>query len=259
MTFPQLGTGALSQFPIQKTTKMRTVLNAASDGSTIKLADPSGEIVGWQLQYAGLSDPELASIERFFAQSEGSLNAFTFVDPTANLFAQSGNLADASWAKGPAIALASAVPDPAGGTQAWRLTNSGAAAQSITQTLAAPGAYLYCLSAYVRADTPGAVAMLIGPSQTTRSVGPSWRRIAFTADGDATSLSTTFALSIQAGASVAIYGMQAEAQASASTYKTSIASGVYENARLGNDQLDVVSLGVNNHSCTLNIVYVNHL
>ena len=259
MTFPQLSTGALSQFPIAKQMRMRTVVNAASDGSSIKIADPAGETVGWQLQYAGLSDSELSTLEQFFASAEGSLNAFTFVDPTANLFAQSDNLGDEAWIKDPALALLNEVSDPEGGTQAWRLTNSGLAVQQISQTLQAPGVYLYCLSAYVRSNSAGTVGMIIGDSQAARVVQQSWSRIVFASDGDPTAASTSFGMSVPPGASVDLYGVQCEAQASASAYKSSLASGVYENARLGNDQLEVVSSGLNNHACTLNIVYVNHL
>jgi hypothetical protein len=42
--YPQLGSGALSQYPVQKTRRVRTVVNRAADGSIIKLADPAAEI-----------------------------------------------------------------------------------------------------------------------------------------------------------------------------------------------------------------------
>ena len=51
-TYPQLGSGALSQFPVQKTRRARTVVNQAADGSTIKLADPAGMVTEWTLTYA---------------------------------------------------------------------------------------------------------------------------------------------------------------------------------------------------------------
>ena len=46
LVYPQLGTGALSQFPVRKTRRTRTVVNRAADGSTIKLADPAAESYG---------------------------------------------------------------------------------------------------------------------------------------------------------------------------------------------------------------------
>ena len=60
LVYPQLGSGALSQFPIRKTRRTRTVMNRAADGSTIKLADPAGVTTEWGLPYADLSDQEAA-------------------------------------------------------------------------------------------------------------------------------------------------------------------------------------------------------
>ncbi|MGD0498509.1 MAG: hypothetical protein ABSC23_08730 [Bryobacteraceae bacterium] len=259
LVYPQLGTGALSQFPIRKQRRMRTVVNTASDGSSIKLADPAGETTAWQLAYAGLTDGEIAALEQFFASAEGSLNGFTFVDPTANLLAWSGQLGNSAWARGPALSVTGGIADPAGGALAWRLTNQGAAAQTISQTLAAPGAYVYCLSAYARAATAGTVTMFVGANRADRTITTQWSRIVFTASGNASAASIGFGLEMPAGAVVDVFGIQAEAQAGASTYKSSTASGVYENARLLDDELKVTSNDVNSHSCTVNIIHVNDL
>src|ERR1035441_8222826 len=167
--YPQLGSGALSQFPVQKTRRARTVVNQASDGSTIKLADPAGAGTGWQLRYTDLSDAGGAGRRAFFDSAEGTLNGFTFLDPAGNLLAWSDQLDNAVWQKDPLLSLTGGVADPLGGTLAWRLNNSGGAVQGVGQTLAAPGEYLYCLSAYVRAATATS----------------GWTRIAWTSNGDA--------------------------------------------------------------------------
>jgi hypothetical protein len=39
----------------------------------------------------------------------------------------------------------------------------------------------------------------------------------------------------------------------------STAGGVYQNARFRDDELAVTTTGVNRHSCTVNIIHVNHL
>src|ERR1022692_3400646 len=148
LVFPQLMTGALSQFPVQKRRRLRTVVNAAPDGSFVKLADPNGEYTEWSLAYALLSDDEISALQQFFAAAEGTLNGFTFLDPTANLLAWSDLLTNAVWQGGPLLTLTGGINDPAGNTKAWKLTNGGAAAQSISQTLQAPAGYQYCLSAY---------------------------------------------------------------------------------------------------------------
>ena len=81
-----------SQFPIVKRTAATNGDQSRGDGRTIKLADPAGEITEWQLHYSELSDDEAGQLQQFFLAAEGTLNRFTFLDPTANLLAWSGKL-----------------------------------------------------------------------------------------------------------------------------------------------------------------------
>jgi len=67
LVYPQLGTGAISQYPIKKTRRVRTVINEAADGSTVRLADPAGETTEWQLDYAEIGDEEAAALHQRFA------------------------------------------------------------------------------------------------------------------------------------------------------------------------------------------------
>ncbi len=53
--------------------------------------------------------------------------------------------------------------------------------------------------------------------------------------------------------------MQAEAQAGASVYRATTAGGVYEEARLGTDRLDMVTAGPNRHACQVTVIYNSHL
>src|SRR5579883_142731 len=147
--FPQLTTGALAQFPVKKSNRLRTIINTMADGSVVKLADPAGALTEWQLQYSNLSDAEAAALQQFFLSMEGSLNVFTFLDPTANLLAWSDQLTNDVWTADPFAGLAGGVADPLGGNNGWTLSNSGAAPQGIYQTLNAPGGYTYCLSVYL--------------------------------------------------------------------------------------------------------------
>jgi hypothetical protein len=257
--YPQLGSGALSQFPVQKIRRARTVVNQAADGNTIKLADPLGAVTEWDLTYTDLSDAEASALLAFYAAVEGTLNGFTFLDPAGNLLAASNDLNQAAWQKDPLLSLTGSVNDPLGGTLAWRLTNSGGAEQALGQTLEAPGAYLYCLSASVRAATASSVGLTIGGQGTQRPVTSEWTRIAWTSNGDAQATSVRFAIEISGGAAVEVYGLQVEAQAAASGYKASVRGGVYENAHLGADVLTITSTDVDRHSCKVKVVYANHL
>jgi len=259
LVYPQLATGALSQFPVQKRRRLRTVVNTSLDGRPIKLTDPGAEATEWQLTYAGLTDDEAAALQQFFAAAEGTLNGFTFLDPTANLFAWSGQLDNAAWVKQPFLSIAGAIADPAGGTNAWRLTDSGAGAQNISQTLSAPAAYLYCFSLFARSQQPIAVTLLHGANRINRILGTNWGRIAAAASGDPSAESIAFGVELPAGGSADVFGLQVEPQAGASLYKATTTAGVYEDARFRDDVLSLTTTGVNCHSATVNIIHANHL
>jgi hypothetical protein len=258
-TYPQLGSGALSQFPVQKNRRTRTVVNRAADGSMIKLADPAAEITEWLLTYTDLSDEETATLRAFFNAAEGTLNGFTFLDPAGNLLACSDQLDDAAWQPDPLLSLTAEISDPRGGSRAWRLSNSRGAEQTVGQTLESPGEYQYCLSAYVRAATATSVRLMIGNQMARRAVTSEWTRIAWTTNGDEQATSVRFAIEIGAGDVVDVYGLQVEAQTAASGYKASTRGGVYEDAHLGDDVLTITSTDVNRHSCTVKIIHANHL
>jgi len=258
MVYPQLSSGSLAQFPIRKQQLRRTVVNAAPDGSAIRLADPNGASTRWVLSYAGLTDSERAAMETFIESAEGSLNSFTFLDPAGNLLAWSDQLTNVVWQADPLLTLTGGAGDPAGGVLGWKLANSGAAAQSITQTLQAPGGYQYCLSVYLRGDQATSVSLMGGGSQVERAVTTAWTRATFAMTGDPTANSIGFGIQVPAGATAYVYGMQVEAQAGASEYKSSTTGGVYAGARLASDQLTVTTTGPGQHACTVNIIHVNN-
>ena len=259
LVYPQLWSGALAQFPVRKQQRQRTVVNTAEDGSAIKLADPNGATTEWTLSYAGLTDSERAALEGFFESAEGSLNSFTFPDPTANLLAWSDELANTVWQAGPLLGLSGAVADPAGGTLAWKIVNSGAGTQSLTQTLQAPAGYGYCLSVYLRADQAVIATLLAGALQAQATVTTVWKRAVFRMTGDPTASSIAFGIQLPAGGKVYVYGLQVEAQPAASEYKSSTSGGIYTNARLTNDTLTMTTTGPGQHACTVKIIHVNHL
>jgi hypothetical protein len=259
LTYPQLATGALAQFPIRKRRRMRTVVNAAADGSSIKLGDLAAPITEWRLEYAQLMDAEREALEAFFAAAEGTLNGFTFLDPTANLLAWSTDLNEDVWELDPFLSASSGVMDPTGGALGWSITNGGAGPQSIGQTLAVPGEYLYCFSAYLRAQEDTAIAMTLAGARKQLAATGQWRRMALTATGEAGATSVRFGIEIPADGRVEVFGLQAEPQAGASAYKGSAESGVYEGARFRDDELAFQATGLNRHSCTVNIIHAKHL
>jgi hypothetical protein len=259
LVYPQLTSGALAQFPVQRQRRLRTVINKLADSSTIKLADPHGAITEWRLAYSGLSDAELFALQQFFISTEGSLNVFTFLDPTANLFAWSDHLDNDAWTVGPYLSLTAAVSDPLGGTNGWQVSNSGDGPQSLSQTLSAPGGYQYTLSAYVQSSSPTHVTLLSGANRADRVSRAGWQRLVFSTRGDATSESVQFGLEVPAKASIGVYGLQVEPQPAASMYKPATTGGVYENAYFRDDILLATTVDVNRHAVTVNIINADSL
>jgi hypothetical protein len=234
------------------------VVNLAADGSTVRLADPAGETTEWKLDYVDLTDDEAAMLEAFFGAAEGSLNEFTFLDPMGNLLAWSGKLDTDAWQKDPLLVLTDGAADPTGGTRAWHLSNSGGAGQGIGQTIAGPGGYLYCFSAYVRAAAPATVRLSIAGEAEDWAVASGWTRIVFVAT-PATAESVRFGIEVGAGSAVDLYGPQVEAQGGASVYRATSRGGVYTDAHLRDNVFSVTRTGCDRNSCTVNIIHANHL
>jgi hypothetical protein len=259
LVYPQLRTGAVSHYPIVKRRRKRTVVNRLSNGWSWKFADDAAEVTSWRLEYAGLSDEELAELQAFFISVEGRLRSFTFLDPTANLLSWSAALDHDAWERDPLLTATSGSSDPAGGTAAWKLSNAGLARQALRQTLATPGAYVYCLSAYCRCEKPATIDLSIGAVDRSFQVGGEWKRLNFSGRGEESSESVTFAIGMEANSEIEVYGIQAEAQPSPSDYKESLRGGIYSEARFYNDSFTFTSTAPNQHSCAVEIINVNNI
>jgi hypothetical protein len=237
LVFPQL-----IHFPVVKRRNARTVVNRMADGRSVRLADPAGEVTEWRLQYAELTDDEAQTLQQFFAAAEGTLNSFMFVDPMANL------LETPAWVKGPMLTMS-------GGPEEWHLVNSGDGPQSITQTISGPTEFLYCFSGSVRADQDCTVTLTAGSKRSERAASTPWERFTLTAQSE----DPTFGLELAVGSAVDVKDLQVEAQAGASVYRSAMGGGVYEDARLRDDALEIVTAGPNRHACTVNIIHANHI
>src|SRR5665213_1781300 len=165
--YPQLTTGAVSQFPVTRSTKIRTVSNQLASGSTIRMEDTGAQKVQWRLQYSGLTDGERSSIESLFEASEGQLNTFTFLDPTDNLLMWSEDWTQAVWTADPLLQVTGGVQDPLGGSDAMQLTNTGQTAQQIVQSTSGPSSFRYCYSVYVRSAVPATIGLVVAATGQT--------------------------------------------------------------------------------------------
>jgi hypothetical protein len=255
--FPQLSSGAMGQLPLRWSDAFRTVVNGLADGGTIALRDPAGAGIQWSLSLSGLNDTERRTLQAFFESTHGALCSFTMLDPADNLLAFSEDLGQPCWNVGPLLRLTSGTADPLGGTGGFTITNTGQAQQAVSQQISAPGGFHYSLSAYFRANAPGAISLAqtcgVSTLRTWMNTTASWQR--FTMSGAAGSGDgVSFAIEVPSGGQVQVFGLQAEAQPAAGSYKKTMTSGgVYENCRFDQDELQMTATGPDAFECSLQI------
>lgn len=259
--FPQLSSGALAQYPIQKVRIVPTVKNVMLDGNMLLYtglnSNPGASRMMWELSYAGLGQGDAEALQLHFAACLGPLRAFTFIDPTNNMLVSSGDFTNTCWQKG-AIQVMSGVADPAGGAQGAVLTNTSQASQQVVQTLAIPANYQYCLSAYVlSAQATSIVLTRTGSTASdakSLSVGPNWTRVVSSGRLNDAGTTLTAGLTLAPGQQVTIYGMQLEAQQQPSGYRrTGQEGGVYPRAHWATDELAITATAPNVFSTSFSI------
>ena len=256
LVFPQLTAGAAALYPVTKQALQRSVVNTLAGGNTVVYADPSGVMAGWQLRATGLTLAEWNAIEGLFQQTAGMAGTFTFLYPVGNLLLQSENFAAGAWTKGALVALTAGVGDPLGTTRATGLVNAGGSAAGLEQVLDVPGNFQYCLSVWVRSTSGSAVTLVVANVTKTFVLGTQWSRVFLAANPGQTGATTvSFGVTVAAGGSVQLFGMQAEAQLGPSDYKiTGAVGGVYSNARFGSDQITVTAQGADVYDAVMQIV-----
>lgn len=259
LVFPQLTTGATGQFPLVRRRSRRSVQNFLNDGSTVNYSDGSPRSNDWELSLRDLTDAEANAIQTLFQSVEGRRGAFTFLDPAANLIADSEDFSSSRWTNGPLIQITAGVADPLGGARAARLINAGQSSQALAQTLPAPGWFVFSLSVYGRSLSGGPISLTRSSASATHTrvfdLGDRWTRCVLSGALNTVGESVSFSVELPAGASVELFGFQVEAQPFASAYKRTInRNGVYSNARFDSDTLDFIDDGPDQHRFDLRIV-----
>src|SRR2546422_7883349 len=165
---PQLSTGAMGQYPIRKRRLLRTVVNETLGGGTVKLADPDAATIEWTLDFETLSDSERDALTELFSSVEGRLGDFTFLDPTDNLLCWSEKLDETVWERNSLLAVTPGITDPNGGATANRVSNTGAGALAIQQTVNGPGWFRYAFSAQARSDQDQQITLVRSTTTETQ-------------------------------------------------------------------------------------------
>lgn len=257
MYFPQLSTGATTQFPVTRRRSLRTVLNRTASGAEVKYFDAGAGVLEWELRLRGLSDAERAAIETLFASCRGALKKFTFLDPAANLLAHSEEFEQPPWVADPGLTLAAGAADPFGATAAAEITNTGQAAQRLTQTVAASAGFHYCLSVFLRSTGGSGVRLVLGSASgeqsSLHSTGPEWKRVSLSTHPGGNEENIFCGIEVDAGARVEVFGPQLEAQPYPSGYRRTAGSGGVYQARFADEVLAATAEGPDNHLVTMRI------
>jgi hypothetical protein len=252
--FPQLASGAMAQYPLHRNRRWRAISNTLESGETITLGDAAGGFIEWRLRFQELTDAEVSTLTGFFQGSRGGAGSFGFVDPFANLLGWNEDLSKPDWQKG-LLAVSGGLGDPQGRQRAWNLQNANGAEQSLSQSLAIPGGYTACFSAYVRSDSAGTVGIARDSKRVNAPAGPQWKRIQVSGLGAAGATASTFSIILSAGSTVRVFGLQVEVQPWPSLYRsTGAAAGILEDTRFQGGELKVVHTAPGLSGCQVNLI-----
>lgn len=240
--FPQLASGAVAQYPLERAWRYRTVRQEMRDGTVRRYDDGGPGELEWAIGLESLTPPEMGALQALFEQCRGRFGEFVMLDPAGNLVSWSEDLSKPVWVKDPLLTVTAGVADPGGTTRATRLINAGLGPQGVTQSLTVPGWYRYCWSGWFRSEGGGAGRLLLnaGGSQGEALVGAGsqWQRFHWTGQLASGAEEVSARFELEAGAAVEVFGLQLEAQGARSDYAmTGAQSGVYPHARFAEDEL----------------------
>lgn len=255
--FPQLETRTAGQYPLRRERHERVVKHEAADGRVFSLYDGNAARVEWVLRYEGLTDAERGAIDALFTECEGRLRSFVFVDPAANLLLWSEDYSRTAWTRGAMMTATSGQADAWGTMRATMLTNTGAAAQSLTQTIPAPGGLHYCFSVFAagagqrfRMEIDGGGAVI----EREFTASEDWRRYSVSGKPDTAAETVTFRVTLQPGQTLLVAGAQVDPQLAPGGYRpTTTRRGIYPNARFAEDELAWTQQAPNNNAAEIRI------
>lgn len=246
LVYPQLSTGAVACYPLQKECITRTIVNISEDDRFFIFNDADAAITKWDLTYQGLSLADAMTLKKHFIQCQGRLKSFIFADPTGNLFQWSGDLTAAVWMKSPQLRLSAGTSDVWNGLTAFTIKNEGAIPARLIQSIALPSHFHTCLSIYVRVSTPARAWLirndegLIDRQQVELRAG--WQRIVSSGGLGGASDSINAGLELGPGQLIDVCGLQLEPQLSPSEYReTRQQAGLYRSAHCDMESFGIVA------------------
>ncbi len=252
--FPQLKSGAICQYPVQVRRKFRTVHEETMDGSQILWSDPDHRFVEWECEFSGLDADEWNALQAFHHTVEGRLQTFIFPDPMDNLFRWSEDLSHVVWQKDPYLLVSGGAADPLGGNSGSVLQNTNVIPQRIVQSVSIPGNYTATISAWVKGVSAAFMKAAGGEYFHPIPDYADWIRVSATFDAGSSVANSEYGFEIPAGTSIQVFGIQLDAQITASPYKkTNHQSGIYSTARFLDDRLNAVAQNPGSFGCVVSI------
>jgi hypothetical protein len=80
-SFPQLSTGAITQYPSSRTVALDAEILKFVNGSEQRWPAGGNGRRRWELKLSNVSEAELCAIEEFFVSRQGRFGRFSFTDP----------------------------------------------------------------------------------------------------------------------------------------------------------------------------------
>jgi len=80
-SFPTLSTGAVAQYPADRTRQFSTQVCRFLDGSDQRFRGYGAPLLRWAIRLDLLTEAELVNLEAFFLSEEGRSGSFAFTDP----------------------------------------------------------------------------------------------------------------------------------------------------------------------------------
>ena len=255
LVFPQLSTGASVQYPIRTRLSQHSIQSAMEDGTILTLGDDAAAYFTWRMSFQDLSDLEASALSNFFVATQGNLQPFLFLDPTANLLAWPEDFSQAAWQHN-GITFTTAIADPLGGTRASRASNETASDLPLAQASQIPGFVQVCFSAYLRANAPIAVSLVRSCGSHSQIVQAqlttTWQRYCLSGNLPGVADPSQFAITVPVGVSLEIFGPQVDAQVTPSQYITNAGRcGVYPKARFDMTRFQLTVTGPNRNACNV--------
>jgi hypothetical protein len=259
--YPQLTTGSISQFPMRRVRTQRTVVNRSPGGGSVRMPDPEGEVLRWDLNYTGLTDVEAEQICNLFTACEGRLRSFVFLDPCGNLLRWTEQLTESVWQT--SLGMAGDLEGPNGRSGAWRVTNAAQASQAISQSVDVPGWFRYTFSVWARSSSTDRIVLRLanssGSMDLQQPISTTWERVAICGEiaGDEDEIRCS--IELPGACAVDVFGPQLEAQRDASGYRRNTAKNGVFLARFDQDSLECTTEGPDNHSTEVSVVTVREV